>query len=81
MILGDLGDLMTSSGLSQDENRIFKLNSKSLSMIALALFLFMAISGVYVVMKVSTLEYFSSRSSVVISLKYFPLIVLKVNTL
>ena len=38
VILGDLGQLMTSSGLSEDYNMIFKFSSKRLTLIALALF-------------------------------------------
>ena len=37
ILLGDLGELRTSSGLSQDYNRIFKFNSKSSALIALSL--------------------------------------------
>ena len=40
VILGDLEELRTSSGLSQDYNWIFKFNSKSSALIALALLSF-----------------------------------------
>ena len=37
MILGDIGELRTSSGLYEDYNSILSLISKSLALIALAL--------------------------------------------
>ena len=40
LALGDLGELRTSSELSQDFNSIFKFTSKRLALIVLALFFF-----------------------------------------